>query len=267
LPPGSIPGCRLTGISYQDFKTQFNINVAALVQQKVGSQIPGQWVYTDADLRESLGEEDADFLEEARDKVTNGWTFTEVDLRDELDSEDEETLADVRGYIENGYTVTEADLRDAISENDSDLDDFDDVRHNINTARTWLWTLWLIPLAFLIIIAFLCGRNWVSRAVWGLAVLFFTALIIYICTAATFALAAEPRLEEGAFDPSQYEGVAAVMAEKGNEIIHNLASAYTSGIKHTALYFMIGSVVVLFGLLVRQVVLPRTKSMLPQAPS
>jgi hypothetical protein len=267
LPPGSIPNCRLTGISYQDFKTQFNINVAALVQQKIGNQIPGQWVYTDADLRELLGEEDADFLEKVRDKVTNGWTFTEVDLLDELDSEDEETLADVRGYIENGYTVTEADLRDKIGENDSDLDDLDNMRHNINTARTWLWTLWLIPLAFLIIIAFLCGRNWAGRAVWGLAVLFVTALIIYICTAATFALAAEPRLEEGAFDPSEYEGVAAVMAEKGNELVHNVASTFASGIKHTALYFMIGSVVVLFGLLVWQVVSPRTKPTPPQAPS
>jgi hypothetical protein len=267
LPPGSIPGCRLTGMSYQDFKTQFSINVAALVKQKVGDQIPEQWVYTDADLRESLGEEDADFLEKVRDKVTNGWVFTEVDLLDELDSEDEQTLADVRGYIKNGYTVIEADLRDEIGENDSDLDDFDNMRRNINTARTWLWTLWLIPLAFLIIIAFLCGRNWVSRAVWGLSVLFFTALIIYICTAATFALVAEPRLEEGAFDPSQYEGVAAVMAEKGNELIHNLVSAFASGIKHTALYFMIGSIVVLFGLLVWQVVLPRTRATPPQAPS
>ena len=267
LPPGSIPGCRLTGMSYQDFKTQFNINVAALVKQKIGDQIPEQWVYTDADLRESLGEEDADFLEKVRDKVTDGWTFTEVDLLDELDSEDEQTLADVRGYIKNGYTVTEADLRDEIGENDSNLDDFDNVRHRINGARTWVWTLWLIPFAFLVLIAFLCGRNWVSRAVWGLSVLFFTALIIYICTAATFALVAEPRLEEGAFDPLQYEGVAAVMAEKGNELIQNLVGAFTSGIKHTALYFMIGSIVILFGLLVWQVVLPRTRPTPPQAPS
>ncbi|MBM3156247.1 MAG: hypothetical protein FJ004_03065 [Chloroflexi bacterium] len=267
LPPGSIPSCRLTGMSYHAFLTQFNINVAALVQQKVGNQIPGQWVYTDADLRELLGEEDADFLEQARDKVTNGWTFTEADLLDELDSEAERTLADVRNYTSNGYTLTETDLRDAIGENDSDLDDFDNVRHNINTARTWLWTLWLIPLAFLIIIVFLCGRNWASRAVWGLAVLFFTALIIYICIAATFALAAEPRLEEGAFDLSQYEGVSAVMAEKGNELVHSVADSFVSGLKHTALYFIIGSVVLLFGLLVRQVMLPRTKTTPPQAPS
>ncbi|HUV51711.1 MAG TPA: hypothetical protein VMW64_01375 [Dehalococcoidia bacterium] len=267
LTPGSIPSCRLTGTSYQNFKTMFNINVAATVEQKVGSQIPEQWVYTDADLRESLGEDDADFLEKARDKVTNGWTFTEVDLRDKLDSEDEQTLKDVRGYIKNGYAVTEADLRDKIAENDSNLNDFDNARHRINGARTWLWTFWLIPFAFLVLIAFLCGRNWVSRAVCGLAVLFFTALIVYICTAAIFALVAEPRLEEGAFDPSQYEGVAAVMAEKGNELIHNVASSFAANIKHTALYFMIGSVVILFGLLVWQVVLPRTRATPPQAPS
>jgi hypothetical protein len=267
LPPGSLPGCRPVGVSYQEFKTMLNIDVAAVVGQKVGSLIPGQWVYTDADLRELLGEEDMNFLEDVRDKVADGWTFTEADLLDKLDYEGQQTLDDVRSWIKNGYTVTEADLRDRIVAGDGPTDSFDGVRHRINTARTWLWALWFIPFAFLVLIAFLCGRNWLSRAVWGLSVLFFTALIVFISVAVTFACAVKPRLDKGMFDPSEHEGVAALIVEKGNEVVYNIATAFAGNVKHMALYFMVASVVILFGLLVWQVVLPRARANRPQASS
>jgi len=259
LPPNTIPSCRPSGVSYQDFKTTLNIDIAESVEQTVGDDLPSQWVFTDDDLRESLGEEDADFLDSVRDKVSEGWTFTDADLMDKLDSEEEQDLADARGWVKSGYTVTEADLRDRISETDTDLDSFDNVRHHIHNSRTWLWTLWLVPFAFLIIIALLCGRSWISRLAWGLAVLFLTCLAIYIATAVTYSHVAEPRLENILLDNSQYEGVEAVMAEKGNEVIQNVARAFASGVKSMALYFMIGSGVVLLALAVWRLVLPRVR--------
>lgn len=231
LPPGSLPRCRPDGLSYQELKNEFNIdtNVANSIRQMVGEKIPDQWSYTDTDLRDKLG------------------------------SDQEQTLNDVRGWIKNGYTITEADLRDKITSNtDEDLASIDTARHRIDTARTWLWALWLIPFAFLVIIALLCGRNWTSRLAWGLAVLFVTSLAIYIAVTVAYSHAGEPRLETGILDPSQYEGVKAIMVEKGNEIIQNTASAFASGIKNTTLYFMIGSGVVLLGLIVWRVVLQDT---------
>jgi hypothetical protein len=260
LPPGSVPSCRPSGVSYQDFKTTLGINVANSVGHAVGDNLPNQWVYTEADLRQSLGEDNADFLDKARDWVSSGWTFSDADLIDKLDSDQEQTLNDARGWIENGYTLTETDLRDKIAETDADLNNLDTVRHRIDTGTTWLWAFWLLLFVFLILIAILCGRNWISRLAWGLAVLFVTSLIIYIAVSVTYSHVAAPRLENGVLDPAQYEGVGAVMAEKGNEIIQNVASAFAWGIERTAIYFMIGSGVVLLGLIVWRVVLPRTRA-------
>ena len=259
LPPGGVPSCRPSGVSYQDFKTTLGINIANSVDHAVGANLPNQWVYTGADLRQSLGADNADFLDKARNWVSSGWTFSDADLVDKLGSDQEQTLNDARDRIKNGYTVTEADLRDKIAETDADLNNLDTVRHRIDTATTWLWTLWLIPFAFLVIIALLCGRNWISRLAWGLAVLFVTSLVIYIAVTVTYSHVAAPRLENGVLDPAQYDGVGAVMAEKGNEIIQNVASAFAWGIERTAIYSMIGSGIILLGLIVWKVVLPRTR--------
>jgi hypothetical protein len=231
LPPGSLPRCRPDGLSYQEFKNDLNIdtNVANSIRQMIGEKIPDQWSYTEADLVNKLG------------------------------SDNEQTLNDARDRIQNGYTITETDLTDKIAKTDSDLNNFDTVRHRINTARTWLWTIWLIPFAFLVIIALLCGRNWISKLVWGLAVLFVTSLAIYIAVTVTYSHVAEPRLATGVLETSQYEGVEAIMVEKGNEVIHNVASAFASGIEWMTIYSMIGSGVVLLGLVIWRIVLPRTR--------
>jgi len=260
LPPGSVPSCRPSGVSYQDFKTALGVSVANSVQQAVGNYLPDQWVYTYADLRQSLGADNADFLDKARTWVDGGWTFSDADLSDKLGSDHEQTLNDARDRIQNGYTFTQADLRDKIAKTDADLNNLDTARHRIATARTWLWAIWLIPFAFLVLIALLCGHNWISRLGWGLAVLFVTSLAIYIAVTVTYSHVAEPRLATGVADTSQYEGVRAVMAEKGNEVIRNVASAFASGIERMAIYSMIGSGVVLLGLVIWRVVLPRTRA-------
>jgi len=259
LPPGSVPSCRPSGVSYQDFKTTLGINVANSVDHAVGDSLPNQWVYTEADLRQSLGADNADFLDKARNWVSSDWTFSDADLVDKLGSDREQTLNDARGWIKNGYTITEADLRDKIAETDADLDNLDTVRHRIDTGTTWLWALWLLLFVLLIPIAILCGRNWISRLAWGLAVLFVTSLIIYIAVSVTYSHAAVPRLVTGVIDTSQYDGVGAIMAEKGNEVIRNVAGAFAWGIERTTIYFMIGSGIVLLGLIVWRVVLPRTR--------
>jgi len=260
LPPGSVPSCRPSGVSYQDFKTMLGVNVANSVQQGVIIHLPDQWVYTYADLRQSLGADDADFIDKARNWVSSGWTFSDSDLANKLSSDEQQTLNDARGRIKNGYTVTEADLRDQITKSDVDLSSFDAARHRIATARTWLWALWLIPFAFLVLIALLCGRNWISRLAWGLGVLFITSLVIYIAVTVTYSHVAEPRLAQELFHPSEYQGVSAVMAEKGNEVIRNVAGAFASGIEWMAIYSMIGSGVVLLGLVIWRIVLPRTRA-------
>ncbi len=236
LPPGSLPRCRPDSLSYQGFKDALNIDtrVTSSIRQMVSEKIPDQWSYTDADLVKKLS------------------------------SDDRQTLDDARGWIRNGYTLTEKDIRDKISDTDKDLNFFDRVRHRIDNTRAWLWTLWLIPFAVLVFIGLLGGRRWVSKLAWGLTVLFLTSLAIYICTSVVYSHVGEPRLEKGLLDLTQYHGVGAVMAEKGNEVIHNIIGAFASGMKDYTLYFSIGSGVILLGLFIWRVILPRTQPTAPR---
>ncbi len=231
LPIGRLPPCRPADLTYQEFKDMFNVDarVTSSIEQMVEGQIPNQWTYTDAQLIAKLGSKNA------------------------------QTLEDVRDSIKNGYTVTQTDLTDKIAKTNADLASFDAARHRINSARTWLWALWLIPFAVLMLVALLCGRNWISRAFWGLGVLFVTSLVIYIAVTVTYAHAVEPRLTQELFHPSEYQGVAAVMAEKGNEVIRNVAGSFASGVEWMAIYSMIASGVVLLGLAIWKLVLPRTR--------
>ena len=244
----------LTDSAYQKlpdpFKTPQNYQeVEEVVESAILAKIPDQWVYTDDDLRQSIGEDNGDFLDEARDWVSEGWTFTEVDLLDEMDDDSEETLEDVRGWIESGYTLTETDLREEISDSEEDLDALDTARQWIGTGRTWLWALWLLPVLALFFIGLSIGHNWRSRLTWAMVVLFLTALAINIAAWQTYTHIGEPQLEEIMPDPLEYEGVEALMVEKGNEMIKNASNGFVSGIQSKTLYMMISSGVVLLGII------------------
>jgi hypothetical protein len=246
LPPNTLPECRPSGGTYQQFKSALNIDIASLMDRMIGEQLPEQWVYTDADLRQARGEGEEDFLYDLREWVTNGWTYNEADLLDDLDSDNEETLDDVRGWIAHGYIVTEKDLREAIADTEEDLASFDNARRWIATGRTWLWSLWLILVLVLFCIGLLGGRSWRTRFIWTLVVILFSACTIYIATTVTYNWFAESKIPE-MIDVSDYEGVKAVMADKGKEVIENISGSFVSGIKGKTIWMMIGSGIILLG--------------------
>jgi hypothetical protein len=209
--------------------------------------VPLQTVVTDEVLLELLGDGNEDYLDEARYWIDGQWSYTDGDLLNELDSDDEKTLQDVRNWINNGYTVTETDLRDALSDNQGALDDFDNIRNWIHTGRTWLWSLWLIPIIFVIAIGFLGGRRWKSRAAWALGSLLLASIIVFIATALIYSNVGEPKISELKLDPGEYQGVERVMAEKGNELIQRSADSFVNGMKANTIYVIIASGVGLLG--------------------
>ncbi|OGO07203.1 MAG: hypothetical protein A2Y61_04570 [Chloroflexi bacterium RBG_13_60_13] len=235
LPEGSLPDCRPVGVDYEGFKSALGIDVASSVDQLIGDEIPDSWFYTDEQLRQSMGEDNADLLDSARD------------------------------VISNGNTLTEADLRDAITDNDdsADLQTFDDVRHRIHDFRTWLWVLWLIPILLLVGIGLLGGRSWRTRLVWALAVLFFTCLVTFIVLAAIQANVIDEHARTLVGDPSEYQGAELVMTEKGNEIAYNAISGLASGMQNKALCIMICSGLVALGIIIWMVVESRRNRRLP----
>ena len=199
-----------------------------------------------------------EYLEEARDLTSVDWTFTDADLLDKLDSDGKELLEDVRGWIHDGYTITERDLREAIGDTGEDIETLDNARYWTGTARTWLWALWLIPILILIIIGLLCGRSWRSRLIWALAVFLLVSATVYITVDRTYATLGEPRIQD-IFDPTDYEGVEAIMADKGNEVIENTSSGFVSGVKGKTLYIMIGCGVGIMGVIAWSVLSRRQK--------
>jgi len=230
LPPNTPPDCRPAGISYDEAKAMLDIDIAGSVDRTIGARIPDTWIYTDADLRQSLGEGNEHLLDDARVWVSEGWTFTDADLLDELDMDERDTLDDVRGWIENGYIFTETDLREAISDDNEDLRPLDEARRWTGTARTWLWFPWLAYFLILALIGLLGGRNWRSRPVWSLSVMFFTSLILLVFLGLIYPIAWEPRIHEIGLDLADYEATEVVLAAKGNEVITNVFDSFLAGL-------------------------------------
>jgi len=242
LPPDTLPSCRPAGVSYEDAKEALGVDVRAEIDHAIGDRIPDEWSYTESDLRELLDRQgDEDFLDEARDWVTEGWTFTDADLMEELDSDETDALEDARGWIRDGYTVTESDLRDAVSDSGDDLQSFDDARHSIHTGRALLWVAWPVLFLLLIVAGLLGGRTWPNRLAWALAALFLASLVFYVVTGAVYSTVGKSRLQDGPLDTAEYDGVAAVMVEKGNEVIVDSVNSYVSGMRNKALFIVIAS--------------------------
>lgn len=248
LPPGNIPNVRPEGVTYEDFKTAINLNVTYWVNQMVIDQIPNQWSFTKADLIKAMGAGKEDFLDKARDWVSEGWTFTDVDLKDQLTADDEKILDDIRHHIASGYTVTEVDLKDKISEGGGDISNIDRARDIINTVRTWLWVLWLVPLILLLCTGLLIARSLKGKLLWFLGLLFVIFLIFYIASGVGYSHFAKPEIQKILPNPADYKGVEAIMIDKVDEVANNVLSSFVSGIQSMALYTMIGSGVVFLGI-------------------
>ena len=252
LSPGNIPNVRPEGVSYEGFKAAINLNVTYWVDQMVIDPIPDQWFFTKADLIKAMGADNADFLDKARDWVSEG--CTDVGLRAQLSADDQKTLDDIRHYIASGYTITEVDLKDKISEGGGDISNIDRARDIINTVRTWLWVLWLVPLILLLCAGLLIARSLKGKLLWFLGVLFVVFLIFYIASGVGYSHFGEPEIHKVLPNPADYQGVEAVMIDKGNEVANNAIGTFVSGIQSMALYTMIGSGVAFLGIIAWSIV-------------
>ena len=250
LPPGSLPDVRPVGVTYEQFKDDINLDITYWVNQMVIDPIPDQWSFTKDDLITAMGTDREDFLDEARDWVLQGWTFTEADLKDQLTADDQKTLDDVRHYIASGYTITEVDLKDKISEGGGNINDINQARDIINTVRTWLWVLWLVPLILLLCAGLLIARSLKGKLLWFLGMLFVIFLIFYIASGVCYSHFGEPAIQRILPDPADYQGIESVMIDKGNEMANNAIDTFVSGIRSMALYTMIGSGAVFLGIIV-----------------
>jgi len=208
LQPNTLPSCRPVGYTYDQFKQalemKLGMTIAEAVDQNVIDLIPNSYYFNDAQLREALGEDMGDTLDSAREFiVADQGRITDQDIQ----------------KSDNSQTVSDG----------ADKENFDKARHTIHTFKMLLPVLWLIPILLLVAIGFLCGRNWKSRLLWALGVLFVTSLILVtvVAVARTFVPDRIVERPEGS-DATQ---VGIVMADKADEIVHNAINAVVWGLE------------------------------------
>jgi hypothetical protein len=217
LPPNTLPSCRPSTYSYADFKlalqNKLGMTIAEAVDQNVIDLIPNSFQFNDAQLRESMGADMAESLDNAREFIV----------------------------VDQGR-VTQEDMGNA-----SDRADFDKVRHNIHNVRTWLWALWLIPILLLVAIGFLCGRNWKSRLLWPLGVLFVTSLILVMVVAVARTFVPETIVDRPQGQDANQ--VRILMADKADEIVHNAINTVVSGLEVKLILFIVFSGLAIAGVI------------------
>jgi hypothetical protein len=217
LQPNTLPSCRPAGYTYDQFKqaleTKLGMTIAEAVDQNVIDLIPNSYYFNDAQLRQALGDDMEETLDSAREFI----------------------------YDDQGQ-LTQQDIGKA-----SDRAEFDNVRSTIHTVRTWLWALWLIPILLLVAIGFLCGRNWKSRLLWALGVLFVTSLILVMVVAVARTFVPDRIVERPQGSDATQVGI--VMADKADVIAHNAINSVVGGLEVKLILFIVFSGLAIAGVI------------------
>jgi hypothetical protein len=237
-PLDSLPECRPLDLTYQELKELLGVD-------DIG--IPDRLVLSEAELRQAFGgEDDEDFFRQARELVQEGLTYTSEDLRTDLGA-DYETIEDIRQKIADGFIFTETELRDWMGgQGDEPSQTFDSIRSALGTARQLRMVIWIIPVLLLAAVGALGGIGWRQKLVWAAAVLAVMALIAYIVFGPLFSAMVQPRLDEALMPAvGQAEGLQAMAAAKGINIVQNAIASFIGGIKSQALGLLIASLLLL----------------------
>jgi hypothetical protein len=209
---------------------------AQRVDQDIVDLIPNSYRFDDSQLREALGEDMADTLDSAR-----------------------EFIVDDQGQI------TDQDLKASDDgSNDAEEESFDRARNTIHTVKMLIWVLWIVSILLLVAIGFLCGRNWKSRLLWPLCVLFVTSLVFVIIVAVAAAVAP---FDERMVDPPEGEEAtqAGIMiADKADEIAHNAIDALIWGLELKLILFIVFSGLAIAGVIAWMIVDRRRRQRLTQ---
>jgi len=240
LNPDTLPSCKPAGYTYAQFKqaleAEMGMTFAQRVKQDVIDLIPNSYQFDQSQLEEMLGDDLAGTLDDAR-----------------------EFIVDDEGQI------TDQDLRESDDgSNDAEEEGFDKARDTIHTIKIWIWALWFVSILLLVAIGFLCGRNWKSRLLWPLCVLFVTALVLLIFVAVAAAVAP---LDEGIVDPPEGEEATLAgirLADKADEIAHNAIDTLIWGLELKLVLFLVFSGLAIAGVIVWAIVDRRRRQRLAQ---
>ncbi len=273
----SLPPCIPFGATVEQVAQQLLPDLTSSAQQSIRKSLPNTFIFTDADLRSSLGAKQETLLDDILDVTRNGFRYSDTDLRSDLKKEQERLLDDILDSVRNGFQYSEADLRRdlAAQSNSSVLDDLDEVRENlsqgvtftdadlrefldqeaqtldslrdyIGTARGLTFILYVVPLVLVIGIGFLGGRQWASRIAWGAAFPAIAALIVTIVFGPVYNRISQPIFEDALTRAQDIVGKAEMMINsKAVELAQTAADDFVSGMSNQGFIALAISLVVL----------------------
>jgi hypothetical protein len=240
LDPDTLPSCKPAGYTYAQFKQalegEMGMTFAQRIKQDVIDLIPNSYYFDQSQLEEALGEDLADTLDKAREFV-----------------------------VDDQGQITERELRESDDgENDAEEEDFDKARSTIHTIKMWIWPLWIISILLLVAIGFLCGRNWKSRLLWPLCVLFIISLLFVIVVAVARAAAPIPDriVERPEGEEATQAGI--LIADRADEIAHNAINALVWGLELKLILFIVFSGLAIAGVIAWMIVDRRRRQRLTQ---
>ncbi len=233
LAEGAMPSCRPAGYAYDQFKhaleTHIGQTFTQAVDQEVMARIPGSYQFDDDQMRETLGEDTAEALDQAREFIVEDQArITDQNFQELTDKDDDET----------GMSSAE------------DEEEFDKARNAIHLVKMLtLLVLWPVSVLLLVAIGFLLGRTWKGRLLWALGTLFVTSLIFAIVVGVAGAAAPIPDRIVERPEGQDATQVGIVMADKGDEIAHNAINALIWGLEVKLIICLVVSGVAIGGVI------------------
>jgi hypothetical protein len=220
-----------------------DIDITGSIGEMIGSQIPDEMVYTEADMRQALSGDPAssnlDTLDNIREILSRGWTYTELDLREDLGPDSSNVLDEVRLALSDGWTYTDADLRENLAgvEGGVVLDNLDTFREQLNRARELRVLVYILWAVLLVLIGFLGGRQWHGRIAWAAATLSISAAILVVASGPIYNSIGQSQIDEMRFhlvdvmdSPTQLLAV-----DKGLNVVQAVADDFLGGIERSSL--------------------------------
>jgi hypothetical protein len=174
-----IPECRPPGMTYDRFVSESGLDPVGSLTDAIEPLIPEEFLFDETQLRDVVGAESSETLDEVREWARDGLKFTHEDILDNLDPEDVTQLNDARADATDGFTLTEQDLKDALDAAEIDISIVDTARNAIAMARSFAPLAWIEVGFFLLIVGTLGGRNWGSRLGWAFATLALGAALLW----------------------------------------------------------------------------------------
>jgi len=213
-----------------------DMTFAKAMDQNVIDLIPNSYYFDQGQLTEALGEDMADALDSAREFI-----------------------------VDKDGQITDEELRKKDNgSNDAEEEGFDQARSTIHTVKMWLWAFWLVSILLLVGIGFLCGRNWKSRMLWPLCVLFVTSLVFVVFVAVARAVAPIPDRIVERPEGSDATQVEILIADKADEVAHNAINTLVWGLELKLILFIVFSGLAIAGVIAWAIVDRRRRQRLTQ---